>query len=179
MSNTPEALAQRRELAQVIHSHSLSPFAWDDLSLRERRAFTRMAAAAEDHFEAKVSELCARIADMSAPAARATDPETSHIAAEDSTARKHHRRLMLAAYWNNRTRAISDHEAADDAGLLIEGICWWKRASDLRAQGLIEWATDRDGKKVTAMGMHGRPVGLCVLTRAGRRAALGEPDGCE
>jgi hypothetical protein len=66
--------------------------------------------------------------------ARHSDPWTSHAAAISirQTA-KSQREAILAAY-ADYPNGLTDEEAASIAG--AKG-CWWKRCSELRAEGLI------------------------------------------
>jgi hypothetical protein len=71
----------------------------------------------------------------------------------------------------------TDHEAAQFAALERPGVCWWHRASDLRAAGFIVWRTNADGSRMTKPGEHGTRVGVSVITDAGRRALRAMKDG--
>ncbi|MCP3810794.1 hypothetical protein NLX62_00305 [Mycobacteriaceae bacterium Msp059] len=101
--------------------------------------------------------------------ARRTDPGTSHNAGRANRgSRQSHQRKMLEAYMSARLRGgLTDHEAAVRAGLNQPGICWWHRASDLRAAGLIEWVTRPDGSRVTVRGDNGVSVGMSQITETG------------
>lgn len=101
--------------------------------------------------------------------ARHTDPGTSHAAAHaNRAARGTHQRMMLDAFMGARlTAGLTDHEAATAAGLNQPGICWWHRASDLRALGFIEWVTHPDGTRWTRRGVNGVSVGVSRITEAG------------
>lgn len=100
--------------------------------------------------------------------ARGDDPDTSHQAADRVEEREgghhvvregtHKARLLIVYGRASRTgRYLSDHQAAEEAGLGAGG---WKRCSDLRAGGFIRSAGERPGP-------HGTPVMVCEATEAG------------
>lgn len=103
------------------------------------------------------------------PRARTDDPETSRIAARRLSTADTHCRAMLDAH-SLTPGGLTDEQAAADAGIHQEGICWWHRASDLRALGLIAWVRHDNGNIVKRQGSNGRPVGVSAITDAGRRA---------
>ena len=95
---------------------------------------------------------------------RNTDPVTSHLSAPDNPARETHRLRLLEGY-HRAGRALTDNEAAAFANFNpMLGL--WKRCSDLRKAGLIEYETE-DGKPIKVKGWRGKPVHVCVITRAG------------
>lgn len=108
------------------------------------------------------------------PNARRTDPGTSHAAGRaNPTGRASNTRMILAAFRDYGVRGATDAEAAERAGIMRPGVCWWHRASDLRAAGLIEWRTNPDGTRYTMPGHNGVEVGVSVITQAGRDALRG------
>ncbi|QBQ71288.1 MerR-like helix-turn-helix DNA binding domain protein [Mycobacterium phage Daegal] len=111
---------------------------------------------------------------MSRHNARTADPATSHNAARANRAsRQSHKRMMLAGFALFPVNGCTDAEAAESAGLMQPGVCWWHRASDLRDAGLIAWKTRADGTRVTVRGPNGVRVGVSVITDAGRDAVRG------
>lgn len=103
--------------------------------------------------------------------ARRTDPGTSHNAGRiNRGSRQSHQRMMLEAFAGAGTSGFTDHEAAVRAGIAVPGVCWWHRASDLRALGLIAWRTNADGSRLAVRGINGVSVGTSVITEAGRDA---------
>lgn len=106
--------------------------------------------------------------------ARTSDPETSHESAahvSKSETNKSQCRALLNAHILN-ANGLTDEEAAVAAGLdITSGICYWHRASDLRAMGYIEWLYDGNGKLVKRTGSLRRPRGVSVITESGKIAA--------
>ena len=95
------------------------------------------------------------------PAARATDPHTSHLAASHARVRAQTQLgRLLATYLNQQgAEALTDEMAAHLTGLPVRS-CWWKRCSELRDMGLIE----RVG---TGRSSLGEQVMTCKITRLG------------
>ena len=95
------------------------------------------------------------------PAARASDPHTSHLAASHARVRRQTQlgRLLAAYAHDNATDGLTDEMAAMNAGLSMRS-CWWKRCSELRALELI----DRCG---TGISSTGEKVMVCKITRLG------------
>jgi hypothetical protein len=93
------------------------------------------------------------------PAARSTDPHTSHAAGRKRRVTQAMR--LLAAYADGVPRT---DEAAVDAAGMHECGSPWKRASDLRRAGFIAY-TGHDG-----MTARGSSAILCVITDKGRAA---------
>lgn len=104
--------------------------------------------------------------------ARRTDPGTSHNAGRANRgSRQSHQRMMLEAFAGAGAAGFTDHEAAVRAELNQPGVCWWHRASDLRALGLIEWKSGQHpGTRLTVPGPNGIAVGVSVITKAGRES---------
>ena len=73
--------------------------------------------------------------DADPPHARATDPDTSHEAAEKLTPKMEMKRRLLAAFADGRH--LTAEEAAQLAGYRPEHGAW-KRVSDLISAGLLE-----------------------------------------
>ncbi|QDF18535.1 hypothetical protein SEA_PUPPER_49 [Gordonia phage Pupper] len=103
---------------------------------------------------------------MTPPRARTTDPETSHFAAPDNPTRLAQRLALLRAY-RGSSRPLCDADAAARAGLTSEDGAW-KRCSDLRAEGLVEFVLDSHGHALKVGGPRGRLVRISRITAAGR-----------
>ena len=103
--------------------------------------------------------------DFTTPAARTTDPSTSHIAARRWKVQRGTQRFMLLEQFVQDKRigggGVSDEDAAIRAGLprLDAG---HKRAAELRSANLIEVVGQR-------LGLHGTPVRVCTATAEGCR----------
>lgn len=83
--------------------------------------------------------------DMFAPAARATDPETSHTAAERIEPKRGTQASQLLAMFRAYPKGLTPKEAATFAHI-EHG---WKRVSDLKNAGLIRGTgIERDGGEV-------------------------------
>lgn len=98
-------------------------------------------------------------------AARTTDPPTSKAAATRVPRMGEKRAAMLEAFAKltaDGNPPASDAEAARTAGLFGTRCCWWKRASELRADGLIEVVGIEKDRETLA------DVQVCRITRAGR-----------
>jgi beta-lactamase superfamily II metal-dependent hydrolase len=72
----------------------------------------------------------------SVPPARTTDPETSHDGGQDARERaREYRRCLLRAY------DLYGPMTAREAAIAAEGVpmdsCWWKRVSELHADGYL------------------------------------------
>lgn len=103
---------------------------------------------------------------------RKTDPVTSKLSEPDNPARETHRLRLLGAY-GRAGRALTDNEAAALADYNpMLGL--WKRCSDLRKAGLIEYETDESGVPIKVKGWRGKPVHACVITAAGRQVLRDE-----
>jgi hypothetical protein len=95
--------------------------------------------------------------------ARASDPSTSHRAAQIAAIRgKSQKALLLLAYQRAEESGLTDEEAGASAGLSGSG--YWKRCSELRTLGLIA----PSGKERQASS--GLMVQVCSITLAGMRA---------
>ena len=99
--------------------------------------------------------------DAMPPAARASDPHTSHQAAASARLRAETQLGRLLAVYAAETpvQALTDEMAATLAGLPSRS-CWWKRCSDLRHMELIE----RVGTAASSLGEN---VMTCKITRLG------------
>lgn len=114
------------------------------------------------------------------PAARLTDPATSHGAAAakhgEPSHRNHLGRLLLAFRMWEQTcdphlgTGLTSEEAAERAGIPLTSE-YAKRCSELRAGGYLEPEVDEEGREVTREGGAGRPRIVWHLTAKGRRAA--------
>lgn len=120
------------------------------------------------------------------PAARTSDPSTSHQAAAGvtgtPTARNHMGRLLLAFLRLERIAAaeteymdvtLTSEEAARTAIPSLERAEFAKRCSDLQALGYLQVARDVDGHERTRQGRSGRQRLVFELTPAGRALAQG------
>ena len=98
------------------------------------------------------------------PAARATDPPTSNDGIHDVVVRagSQQRKLLLA--YASRPMGLTAEEAGEIAGLNVPGCCYWRRCSNLLAEGLIE---DTFQEREASTGSMQR---VCSLTAKGRRA---------
>lgn len=96
--------------------------------------------------------------------ARVSDPITSQLAGQRSMSRDSQKSALLRAFASVKA-GLTDEEAAARAGLLTVG--YWKRAADLRTDGLIQWA------EKYRTGSNGRLVGVSQITTAGRQALKG------
>lgn len=97
--------------------------------------------------------------------ARNTDPETSKAAARQLSTARSHCRLILEQHLE-APNGLTDEQAVERAGIEEGG---WKRCSDLRRMGLIEWMRHDNGKIVKRVGSNNRDVGVSVITGEGRR----------
>lgn len=96
------------------------------------------------------------------PAARNTDPGTSHTAARPTRKKKSYRELLLAVFKKGPKRGLTSEEAAIKAGLFAPGICYWKRVSELAELGEIIPIV-KDGEPVTRVSSMGRPQQVYTL----------------
>lgn len=95
------------------------------------------------------------------PAARTTDPETSHLAARQNAPRRTSQAVrILRAYLEGPQ---TDEQAATRAQ--VPG--GWKRCSDLRRLGYIEPTGE------TAFTSYGAAANVCRITDLGREIANG------
>ena len=92
--------------------------------------------------------------------ARATDPMTSHLAAEETTTKVTHRDALLFTFEGKKWGQTAD-EAAKEAGLLDTG--YWKRISDLHTAGLLV----EDQFESTRPGRSGRLQRVLHITAKG------------
>jgi hypothetical protein len=94
------------------------------------------------------------------PLFRNDDPETSKQGGRDVTPRRGSQQALLLAVYRNRQ--LTDEEAGYLSGLALRPkCCYWKRCSELRHKGLIEWTGEtRDSTAGSAMK-------VCTLTQAG------------
>lgn len=82
--------------------------------------------------------------------------------------KKNQKDEMLRGYWNGDLLA---EEAALRRNLSLRS-CYWKRASELRDAGLIEWVRVDDkpsGAIVTRVSTLGKPSGVSRITDEGRK----------
>jgi hypothetical protein len=115
------------------------------------------------------TEVCEACGRPLGPTARDDDPSTSHDAGRAVAERESkvldvrpgtQRAKLLAAYGRNSFTTLSDEQAASLADLHYQGICWWKRCSELRQGGFIRVVGHGEGS-------NGAAVQRCVLTGKG------------
>lgn len=77
--------------------------------------------------------------------------------------------LMLRSFVNAQAAGLTDDVAAEQAGL-GKGVAAspWKRASELRAAGMIEYLEDEHSETVYRTGMRGASAAVSVATNYGR-----------
>ena len=98
--------------------------------------------------------------------ARATDPITSQLAGDPTLVGRLSQKWALLHAFSQVKSGLTDEEAAARAHMLTVG--FWKRAADLRNEGLIEWTPK------CRTGSNGRLVGVSKITPAGRTALRGK-----
>lgn len=115
---------------------------------------------------ADVCEACGRPLGLTA---RDEDPSTSHDAGRAVAEREGkvldvgantQRHRLLKVYGRDIQSALSDEAAASLADLHYQGVCWWKRCSELRQGGFIRVVGYGEGS-------NGAAVQRCVLTGKG------------
>lgn len=99
-----------------------------------------------------------------APLARATDPGTSHAAAQAVRIRAASQKARLLKAYSSFPDGLTDDEAGKSAGL--EGSGYWKRCSELRSNGWIS----RTGE--VRAGDSGMAQEVCRITDSGRAAIM-------
>lgn len=99
--------------------------------------------------------------------ARATDPLTSHIAAEPSATRYAQAEHLLSAFAGVKG-GLTAEEAAEKVALTHTG--YWKRISELLRAGYLQV----DRFEVTRMGSSGRPQRVLHITARGEMHILGK-----
>lgn len=96
--------------------------------------------------------------------ARATDPDTSHAAA--NTINPSHKVMMLLAYADADADGLTSDEAGVACGLAARPrCCYWHRTSDLISLG---WVEDTGARRP---GLAGRKQMVCRITEWGRDEA--------
>lgn len=99
-----------------------------------------------------------------APAApRAVAPESGHIPSSLGTQAG----KLLAAFYATGEAGLTAEEARAEAGLSPTS-CFWKRVSELRVNGLIEYMRDDEDEPVRRPGLTTSPQQVCVITAYGR-----------
>lgn len=97
---------------------------------------------------------------------RDVDPVTSVMAAASVTTRAGSQKsLLLVHYAKAGAEGLTDEEAGIASGLKGKGANYWRRCSDLRAQGLIQ---PTGGWRLSTMGERRM---VCVITEEGQRLA--------
>jgi len=101
------------------------------------------------------------------PAARSTDPATSHKAARSARVRAGSQcARLLAAYADAGDYGLTNDEAGVITGLAARpGCCYWKRCGELKDDFRYTRATDE-----TRTSRAGESQRVCVITRAGLEA---------
>ena len=94
------------------------------------------------------------------PAARTSDPVTSHKSASHLGMRRASQQGQLLEAYAKASAPLSDEQVAELAGFLNTRACWWKRCSELRAKGLVEVV----GTTISAAG---EEVQTCLITDDG------------
>jgi len=97
---------------------------------------------------------------------RNTDPATSHLAAA-SVRPVPNRMRMLRQF--ARTPQTTE-QAAEAAGLLRIGICYWKRVSELAQVGWVTEHRDSSGVPLVLPNRSGRKAMVYAITKEGREA---------
>lgn len=93
--------------------------------------------------------------------ARRTDPETSHLGAQDVKIRRDSQKMQLLIEYAKRP--LTDEEAGYASKLAMKPkCCYWKRCSELRELGLIGDNGDRRTSSAGSLMM------VCDITREGR-----------
>lgn len=72
------------------------------------------------------------------PAARTTDPVTSHKAAQHLGVKRTSQQGQLLEVFAHALSPLSMEECAEIAGVLNTRQCWWKRISELAHKGLLD-----------------------------------------
>lgn len=74
---------------------------------------------------------------------------------------------LLAAFYETGEAGLTAEEARAAAGLSPTS-CFWKRVSELRVAGLIEYMLDEDDDIVRRPGLTTSPQQVCTITAYGR-----------
>lgn len=97
---------------------------------------------------------------------RADDYASSRAGAIAAARSGRGQRVRLLEQWVKAgDEGLIDEEAAIGAGLLLPGVCHWKRSGELRSLGHIEWDGSRRRKST-----HGVLSRVSVVTESGLRA---------
>lgn len=109
---------------------------------------------------------------MTAPAVRNTDPDTSRTAARNTAIRAGTQRHHLLAAYGTRTALEMSGLTADEAMRLVHlnpRSCYWKRVSELHAQGLLSTVDGGlFGAHLTRPGEQGADQRVLTITDLGR-----------
>lgn len=106
--------------------------------------------------------------------ARGTDPESSHLGAASNRARRgHEKETLLRVHCEYMVRAGSDYDGLIDDQWVLEagedpassGL--WRRCSDLRTEGKVEFLYDDGVQRKRLCERTGVRVGISYLTPAG------------
>lgn len=103
------------------------------------------------------------LVDWAQKSSRATDPETSRLAAEKAGKFRRHGWLLVLEHL--AAGAKTDFELADVTGIAQTSI--GKRRGECRDEGWVEVATDDDGKRMTRPSPNNSPALVWRLTAAG------------
>lgn len=96
------------------------------------------------------------------PAARVTDPETSNSGIADVLSRSGSQQYRLLLAYGSRPLGLIAEQAAEIAGLNVPGCCYWKRISEMLAEGLLEdtfkvqQASTGSSQRILALSARGR-----------------------
>jgi hypothetical protein len=83
---------------------------------------------------------------------------------------------LLAAFYETGEAGLTAEEARAEAKLSPTS-CFWKRVSELRVNGLIEYMLDEDDDIVRRPGLTSSPQQVCVITAYGRAVVTMLEDG--
>ncbi len=102
--------------------------------------------------------------------ARNSDPETSHEghAHVKITDGSQQERLLMAFAWAGQDGFTDEEACAAGDGVSLRG--YWKRCSDLRNGGFIEWLLDEEGRPETRRGSSGLKNRVSRITERGWKA---------
>lgn len=107
------------------------------------------------------------------PAARLSDPSTSHDAAKASLPGRRSQAWRLLLTYNRLTdritfNGLTAHEVVHSAGLPVGA---WRRVSDLLGHELLEVVTDEDGRELTRAWRGGMPSRVLRISSKGEQYA--------
>lgn len=123
-----------------------------------------------------MSQMNLRVVGRTIPSRR-SDPETSHRAYREVAVLRAgtQRAKLLIAYGAKTEIPLIDEEAMVLSGVSPRS-CWWKRCSELRADGLIEWVPLGPGVMLQKLSTVNEWCNASVITSKGLQA-LAELEG--